>query len=83
MAKKIGLILGPVLFLIFYNLPFEMLNAEADKVIAVALWMITWWISFGRDYGYESRICQLRTSDCVFIFRWICHGIGIGEGEFA
>ncbi len=45
MAKKIGLILGPVLFLIFYNLPFEMLNAEADKVIAVALWMITWWIT--------------------------------------
>ena len=45
MAKKIGLILGPVLFLIFYNLPFEILNAEADKVIAVALWMVTWWIT--------------------------------------
>jgi len=45
MAKKIGLLLGPLLFLIFYNLPFEMLNAEADKVIAVAIWMVTWWIT--------------------------------------
>lgn len=42
--KQIGLILGPIIFIIFYNLPFVLVNPEADKVIAVALWMITWWI---------------------------------------
>ncbi len=45
MTKKIGLLLGPILFLIFYNLPFIILNSEADKVIAVAIWMIVWWIT--------------------------------------
>jgi len=43
--KKIGLVLGPLLFLIGYNFPFEIINPEADKVIAVALWMIVWWIT--------------------------------------
>lgn len=45
MAKKIGLLLGPILFLIFYNLPFVVINPAADDVIAVALWMIAWWIT--------------------------------------
>jgi len=45
MAKKIGLVVGPLLFLIFYNLPFTIINPEADSVIAVALWMIAWWIT--------------------------------------
>lgn len=44
-VKRIGLILGPLLFLIVYNLPFVLLSAAADKVIAVALWMIVWWIT--------------------------------------
>lgn len=44
-SKKIGLLLGPILFLIFYNLPVEIINPQADNVIAVALWMVTWWIS--------------------------------------
>ena len=43
--KKIGLLLGPVLFLIMYNLPYEIVNPEADKVISVALWMVVWWIT--------------------------------------
>jgi len=43
--KKVALLLGPMLFLIFYNLPFEVVNPAADKVLAVALWMITWWIT--------------------------------------
>jgi len=43
--KKIGLLLGPILFLIMYNLPFEIVNPEADKVISVALWMVVWWIT--------------------------------------
>lgn len=44
-TKKIGLLLGPVVFLALYNLPIELLNPMADKVIAVAAWMIVWWIS--------------------------------------
>ncbi len=43
--KKIGFILGPILFLIFYNLPFEIISAEADDVLAVAIWMVSWWIT--------------------------------------
>ena len=44
-VQKAALIAGPLLFLLFYNLPFTLLNPAADKVIAVALWMIIWWIS--------------------------------------
>lgn len=31
--------------MIIFNLPFELLNAEADKVIAIAAWMVCWWIT--------------------------------------
>ena len=44
-SKKAGLILGPVLFFILNNLPIVLLSEEADKVIAVAAWMIIWWIT--------------------------------------
>ncbi len=43
--KKIGFVLGPILFLIAYNLPQTIINPAADDVIAVALWMISWWIT--------------------------------------
>jgi len=36
---------GPLLFLLLYNLPFILINPAADKVIAVAGWMIAWWIT--------------------------------------
>ncbi len=44
-SKKIGLILGPLFFLIFSNLPFELVSEKGDMVIAVALWMLFWWIT--------------------------------------
>ena len=44
-VKKAGLVIGPVLFLIFYNLPWVLLNPAADKVLAVAVWMIIWWVT--------------------------------------
>lgn len=44
-SKKVGLLLGPIFFLILYNAPFQILNPVADKVIAVAAWMIIWWIT--------------------------------------
>lgn len=45
MYKKIGLIIGPILFLLIYNFPSTLITPEADKVIAVAMWMIVWWIT--------------------------------------
>ncbi len=44
-AKLIGLLLGPLLFFITINLPFELVSHKADSVIAVALWMIIWWVT--------------------------------------
>ncbi|MEL6987700.1 MAG: DASS family sodium-coupled anion symporter [Bacteroidota bacterium] len=43
--KKVGLLLGPLVFILLYNFPFELINAAADKVIAVAAWMVIWWIT--------------------------------------
>lgn len=45
LSKKLGLVLGPVIFLIFINLPFELVSSKGDAVIAVALWMLVWWIT--------------------------------------
>ena len=44
-AKKIGLISGPVLFLILYNWPYTYVSEAADPVIAIAAWMVIWWIT--------------------------------------
>ena len=45
-AKVVGLFLGPTLFaLISLISPDVYLNPDAWKVIGVALWMITWWIT--------------------------------------
>ncbi|MEO1452073.1 MAG: SLC13 family permease, partial [Bacteroidota bacterium] len=44
-TKKVGLLLGPLVFLLLYHAPFELLNAQADDVAAVAAWMIIWWIT--------------------------------------
>lgn len=45
-SRKIGLFLGPILFLIFILSP-DLLDGKplANGVIAVALWMIIWWIT--------------------------------------
>ncbi|TFG79325.1 MAG: DASS family sodium-coupled anion symporter [Flavobacteriales bacterium] len=45
LSQKLGLFLGPLLFLLVNNLPFELVSEAGDTVIAVALWMIVWWIS--------------------------------------
>jgi len=44
-SRKIGLVLGPLLFIILLNLPFVLLSEKGDPVIAVAAWMVTWWIT--------------------------------------
>ena len=44
-SKIIGLFFGPLLFLSFYLVPFELISPKGDAVIAVALWMLVWWIT--------------------------------------
>ncbi|MFK7812766.1 MAG: DASS family sodium-coupled anion symporter [Maribacter sp.] len=44
-SSKLGLFLGPILFIIGINLPFELVSQQGDAVIAVALWMVIWWIT--------------------------------------
>lgn len=44
-SKRLGLFLGPILFLIVLLLPTPLLSKEGDAVIAVALWMVIWWLS--------------------------------------
>ena len=43
--KKAGLIAGPVLFALLLAAPFDILSPDAHKVIAVAVWMLVWWVS--------------------------------------
>lgn len=44
-SKKIGLLLGPILFFAIQNLSTVLVSEKADAVIAVALWMVIWWIT--------------------------------------
>lgn len=43
--KKIGFLLGPILFLVLLFYPNEIINPIAHHVIAVAAWMICWWVT--------------------------------------
>jgi len=45
LSKKLGLLIGPLLFIIIINLPFFLVSEKGDAVIAVALWMVIWWIT--------------------------------------
>ena len=44
-SKKIGLFLGPILFLNVQILPFHNISNTSHTVIATALWMVFWWIT--------------------------------------
>ena len=45
LSKKIGLFIGPLLFIIILNFPFDTLSFKATAVLASACWMVSWWIS--------------------------------------
>lgn len=45
LSKKIGLVAGPLVFLCILLLPTTILSTNADAVIAIALWMVIWWIT--------------------------------------
>lgn len=44
-SKIVGLFLGPVFFLLILLWPEPFLSKGGDAVIAVALWMVTWWLT--------------------------------------
>ncbi|WP_435414449.1 SLC13 family permease [Polaribacter aestuariivivens] len=44
-TKKMGLLLGPILFFLIQFLPITLVSDKADAVIAVAVWMVIWWIT--------------------------------------
>ncbi len=44
-SRKLGLFLGPILFFVLLNLPFDLVSEQGDAVIAVAVWMVVWWIT--------------------------------------
>jgi len=44
-SRRIGLFLGPILFLTILLLTTPLLSKQGDAVIAVALWMVIWWLS--------------------------------------
>jgi len=43
--SRIGLVLGPVLFLITIFLPIEGLSFEGQIVLGTAIWMAVWWVT--------------------------------------
>ena len=43
--KKAGFLLGPLVFLLLFNFPILIYSPLAQKVIAVAAWMVIWWIT--------------------------------------
>ena len=45
MIKKVGLLLGPILFLLLQQMALFSLTNEAIMVLALAAWMICWWIT--------------------------------------
>ena len=45
LSKRLGLIIGPLLFILLQIFQFNLISEKADTVIAVALWMVIWWIT--------------------------------------
>lgn len=41
----IGLVVGPVIFFIVISLPVENLSFQGKVVLAISLWMATWWLT--------------------------------------
>lgn len=45
LSQKIGFIVGPLLCVLLLALPFDIVDPTIDRVLAVAVWMIIWWIT--------------------------------------
>ncbi|WP_248723760.1 DASS family sodium-coupled anion symporter [Seonamhaeicola sp. ML3] len=44
-TKKVGLCLGPIVFILFKIIPFEIISEKGDLVLSIAFWMVCWWIT--------------------------------------
>lgn len=44
-AKTINFIIGPLLFLLMYSLPFDGLSPQGKAVLACTAWVAFWWIT--------------------------------------
>lgn len=44
-TKQLGLIIGPLLFFLSFFLTEPLVSPIGDQVIAVAIWMISWWVT--------------------------------------
>ncbi|XCF05844.1 DASS family sodium-coupled anion symporter [Tamlana crocina] len=44
-SKRLGLLFGPLLFIIIQFFTPEIISTQANSVIAMACWMICWWIT--------------------------------------
>lgn len=45
LPRKIGLLIGPLIFIVLKLSSFEIISEKGDIVLAVAFWMICWWIT--------------------------------------
>jgi len=45
LARKLGFVTGPLLCILILALPFDIINPAIDNVIAIAVWMVIWWIT--------------------------------------
>ena len=45
LSKKIGLLAAPILFFFIVNFPLYSVSETGNAVIAVATWMVVWWIT--------------------------------------
>src|SRR5690606_7353735 len=69
--KRIHLIIGPLLFFILINLPFEGLSKEALAVLACTVWVAYWWITAALELAVTSPLP-------IVIFPW-CSAAPIAE----
>ena len=44
-SKKIGFLSGPLLCILILVVPFDIIDPAIDRVMAIATWMIVWWIT--------------------------------------
>lgn len=45
LTRKIGFLSGPILCLLLLWSPFEIVSPAIDRVLAITLWMVIWWIT--------------------------------------
>ncbi len=56
MGKKLGLILGPLLFMLISRISLPGLEASASYVLGLAAWMVIWWSSEAVDMAVTALL---------------------------